>query len=44
MIAPAERKKYVYTEKDITKRFFSPDRINLLKERSENNEKTQNEN
>ena len=44
VIAPAEGKKYVYTEKDINKRFFSPDRINLLKERSGNNEKTQNEN
>ena len=33
VVAPAEHKEYIYTEKDILKRFFAPDRTNLLTER-----------
>lgn len=32
VIAPRIKKKYVYFEKDISKRFFNNQRINLLKE------------
>lgn len=43
VISPAEHKTYLYTEKDILKRFFTANRISLLTERNEENEKTQNE-
>ena len=33
VVAPAEHKEYIYTEKDILKRFFAPDRTKLLTER-----------
>lgn len=33
VIAPAEKRKYGYTQKDVKKRFFSKDRISLLEVR-----------
>ena len=33
VVAPAEHKEYIYTEKDILKRFFAHDRTKLLTER-----------
>lgn len=42
VVAPKERKQYVFREKDILERFFSEDRIRLLKE-VQSDEKASNE-